>query len=185
MTSESLRCCEGGHRRSQHTISEDGCRLAMVCGHSAPREGGQPSPTHEGSPCTRGRGTRSAHALSPRLTIGKEHRSITPTRPTMGILTPRMVTAQCQLVLPLSSNDDDLSLVKHDARVDLNPCGVRICYTQELSLISDSPPPCPPCYIVSGQRVRVGYNKLLIPNPNYKGKGHTESASLNPTLRVQ
>jgi hypothetical protein len=27
--------------------------------------------------------------------------------------------------------------------------------------------------------------KVLIPNPEYKGKGHTESASSNPTLRVQ
>jgi hypothetical protein len=26
---------------------------------------------------------------------------------------------------------------------------------------------------------------VLIPNPGYKGKGHTESASLNLTLRVQ
>jgi hypothetical protein len=26
---------------------------------------------------------------------------------------------------------------------------------------------------------------VLIPNPDYKGKGHTESASLNPTPRVQ
>jgi hypothetical protein len=31
----------------------------------------------------------------------------------------------------------------------------------------------------------VGCNKVLIPNPEYKGKGCTESASSNPTLRVQ
>jgi hypothetical protein len=31
----------------------------------------------------------------------------------------------------------------------------------------------------------VGYNKVLIPNPEYKGKGRTESATSNPTPRVQ
>jgi hypothetical protein len=36
-----------------------------------------------------------------------------------------------------------------------------------------------------GQRVGVGCGKVLIPNPEYKGKGRTESASSNPTLRVQ
>jgi hypothetical protein len=49
----------------------------------------------------------------------------------------------------------------------------------------DSPLPSPSCYIVSGQRVGVGYGKVLIPNPDYKGKGRTESASSNPTPRVQ
>jgi hypothetical protein len=49
----------------------------------------------------------------------------------------------------------------------------------------DSPPPSPPHYIVSGQQVGVGRDKVLIPNPEYKGKGHTESASSNPTPRVQ
>jgi hypothetical protein len=48
--------------------------------------------------------------------------------------------------------------------------------------MSDSPPLC---YIVLAQRVAAGYNKVLIPNPDYKGRGHTDSASLNPTLRVQ
>jgi hypothetical protein len=87
-------------------------------------------------------------------------------------------------VVPSSSNDDDLSLVTHDARVDLNPSGVRICYTQELALMSNSPLLSPPHYIVSGQRVGAGYGNVLIPNPDYKGKGHTESASSNPTERV-
>jgi hypothetical protein len=85
--------------------------------------------------------------------IEKEHRPVTPTRPTAGILTPRKVTARCQLVVPLSSSDNDLSLVKHDAWVDLNPGGTRIRYTQEPVLMSDSPPPC---YIVSGQWEGVG-----------------------------
>jgi hypothetical protein len=67
--------------------------------------------------------------LSPHLTIGKEHSSIMPTRPTTGILALREVTVRRQLVVPLSSSDDDLPLVKHDARVDLNPGGVRIHYT--------------------------------------------------------
>jgi hypothetical protein len=89
------------------------------------------------------------------------------------------------LVVPSSSSDDDLSLVKHDAWVDLNPGGVRILYTQESAFMSDLPPPSLPPYIVSGQWVGVGRDKVLIPNPEYKGKGRTESASSNPTLRVQ
>jgi hypothetical protein len=88
-------------------------------------------------------------------------------------------------VVPSSSSDDDLTLVKHDARVDLNPGGARICYTQEPALMSNSPPPSPPPYIVSGQRVGVGSGKVLIPIPEYKGKGRTESASSNLTPRVQ
>jgi hypothetical protein len=31
----------------------------------------------------------------------------------------------------------------------------------------------------------VGHSKVLIPNPESKGKGRTESASSNPTPRVQ
>jgi hypothetical protein len=31
----------------------------------------------------------------------------------------------------------------------------------------------------------VRYGKVLIPNPAYKEKGHAESASSNPTPRVQ
>jgi hypothetical protein len=31
----------------------------------------------------------------------------------------------------------------------------------------------------------VGHGKVLIPNPEYKVKGHTESASSNPTPMVQ
>jgi hypothetical protein len=108
-----------------------------------------------------------------------------PTRPTTGILTPRKVTIRHQLVVPFSSSDDDLPLVKHDAWVDLNPSGVRIHYTQEPALMSDSPPLSSLCYIVSGQRVRVGHSKVLIPNPEYKVKGGTKSASSNPTPRVQ
>jgi hypothetical protein len=61
--------------------------------------------------------------------IRKVHRSVTPTRPTTGILTQRKVTAQRQLMVPLSSSDDDLSLVKRDARVDLNPGDAWIYYT--------------------------------------------------------
>jgi hypothetical protein len=37
-----------------------------------------------------------------------------PTRPTTGILTPRKVTTQPQLVVPSNSSDDDLSLVKYE-----------------------------------------------------------------------
>jgi hypothetical protein len=106
----------------------------------------------------------------PRLTIEKEHQSITPTRPTTGILTLRKVTIRRQFVVPLSNSDDDLPLVKHDARVDLNPGYMRIRYTQEPALVSDSPPPSPPHYIVLGQWVGVGRDKVLIPNPEYKGE---------------
>jgi hypothetical protein len=108
-----------------------------------------------------------------------------PTRPTIGFLTLRKVTARCQFMVPSSNSDDNLSLVKHDAWVDLNPSGARIRYTQEPALMSDSPPLSLLFYIVSGQRVGAGYSKVLIPNLDYKGKGCTVSASSNPTLRVQ
>jgi hypothetical protein len=128
---------------------------------------------------------RPTRVLSPRLMIGKEHRSVTPTRPTMGILTLRKVTIRRQLVVPLSNSDDDLPLVKHDTRADLNPSGARIRYTQEHALVSDSPPSSPLPNIMSGQRVGVGCGKVLIPNPKYKGKCCIESASSNLTPRVQ
>jgi hypothetical protein len=139
----------------------------------------------QGSPCTQGRGTRPTHALSLHLTIEKEYRSVKATRPTTGILTPWKATTRCQLVVPSSSSNDNLSLVKHDTWVDLNPGGMRILYTQESALVTDSPLPSPPCYIVSRQRVGAGYNKVLIPNTDYKGKGHTESAPSNLTPRVK
>jgi hypothetical protein len=52
-----------------------------------------------------------------------------PTRPTTGIITPKKVTIRRQLVVPSSNNDNDLSLVQHDTRVDLNPGGTSIRYT--------------------------------------------------------
>jgi hypothetical protein len=73
-----------------------------------------------------------------------------PTRPTTGILTPRKVTAWCQLVVPSSSSDNGLSLVKHDDQVDLNPDGVRIRYIEEPILMSESPSRTLLCYNVSG-----------------------------------
>jgi hypothetical protein len=159
-------------------------RPTMVCGHSAPRDEGLSPPAHQGSPCARGYGTRPVRALFPHPMIGKEHRSVTPTCPTMGVLTTRKVTVRRQLVVPLSSSDNDLPLVKHDTWVDLNPSGVRIRYTQEPTLVSDSPPPSSPPYIVLGQRVGARYDKVLIPNTAYKGKGHAELASSHPTPRV-
>jgi hypothetical protein len=160
-------------------------RLAMVCGQSVPRDEGRSPPVRQGSPYTRGKGTRLARALSPCPAIGMEHRSITPTRPTTGIHTLSKVTIRCQLVVPLSSSDDDLPLVKDDTWVDLNPDGTRIRYTQEPAFMSDSPPSCLSPYIMSAKWDGVGCRKVLIPNPKYKGKGHAESASSNPTLRVQ
>jgi hypothetical protein len=88
-------------------------------------------------------------------------------------------------MVPSSSSDDDLPLVKRDARVDLNPSSARIRYTQEPVLVSDSPPSSPPPYIVSGQWVGAGYGKVLSPNPAYKGKGRTELSLSNVTPRVQ
>jgi hypothetical protein len=156
----------------------------MVCGQSVPRDEGRSPPVCQGSPHTQGRGTCLTRALSPGPMIGKEHRSVTPTHPTTWILTSRKVTIRYQLVVPSSSSDDELPLLKHDARVDLNASGVRICYTQKPALVSDSPPSSPPPYIMSGQWVGLGRSKVLIPNPEYKGKGHTESASSNLTLWV-
>jgi hypothetical protein len=83
----------------------------------------------------------------------------------MGTLTPRKVTIWCQLMVPLSSSNDHHSLLKHHARVDLNPSDARIRYTQEPAFMSDSPPLSPPPYIMSGQWVGVGRGKVLIPNP--------------------
>jgi hypothetical protein len=71
--------------------------------------------------------------------IGKAHHSVMPTRPSTGVLTSKKKTIRRQLVVPSSSNNDDLPLVKHDARVDLNLGDARICYTQEPALMSDSP----------------------------------------------
>jgi hypothetical protein len=50
--------------------------------------------------------------------------------------------------------------------------------------MSDSPPQNPPPYIMSGQRIRVGHGKVLIPNPESKGKGRTKLASSNLTPRL-
>jgi hypothetical protein len=116
--------------------------------------------------------------------IRKEHHSVTPTRPSTGVLTKKKITIRHQLVVPSSNNDDNLLLVRHDARVDLNSGGTRIHYTQEPALVSDSPPQSPLPYIVLGQRIGVGCGEVLIPNPEYKGKGRTESASSNPTSRL-
>jgi hypothetical protein len=68
-------------------------------------------------------------ALSPRPMIGREHRLVTPTCSTTGIHTLRKVTIRCQHVVPSSSSDDDIPLVKQDGQVDVNPTGVKICYT--------------------------------------------------------
>jgi hypothetical protein len=144
-------------------------RSAMVCGHSGPGEEGRPSLAHQGSPYTRGCGTCSARALSPRLTIKNEHRLVMPTRPTTEILTSRKVTIQCQLVVPSSSSDDNLSLEKQDARVDVNTGGVRVRYTQEPSFMSELP-------LLHCVRA-AGWSRVW--------QGHTESASSNPTPWVQ
>jgi hypothetical protein len=89
------------------------------------------------------------------------------------------------MVVHSDNSDDDLLLVQHDAWVDLNPGGVRIRYTQEPALLAKSPSSSPPPYIVVGRWARDGCGKVLIPNPNYKGKGHTDSISSNPEPRME
>jgi hypothetical protein len=74
-------------------------------------------------------------------------------------------------VVPLSSSDDNLSLVKHDAWVDLNPGGARICYTKEPALVLDKTDHATLC---QGSRYERGTGKVLIANPDYRGKGHNE-----------
>jgi hypothetical protein len=106
-----------------------------------------------------------------------------PTRPTMGILTPRKVTIQHQLVFPSNSSDDDLSQVKHDARHNVgrrdDPLHLGACSRVGLASAEST--------TLHSIRVAVGLrcDRVLIPNPEYKGKGRTESASSNPTPRVQ
>jgi hypothetical protein len=51
--------------------------------------------------------------------------------------------------------------------------------------VSDPPLLSPPCYIVLEDWVAVGHGKVLIPNPEYKGKVHTDLASSKSTPRVQ
>jgi hypothetical protein len=115
-----------------------------------------PPHVRKASPSARGRGPRPGSALSPSPMIGKEHRSITPTRPTMGVLTLRKVTIPRNLVVHSNSDNDDLLLVRHDAQVDLNPDGARIHYTQEPVLLAESPMSNPPPYIIAGCRTGVG-----------------------------
>jgi hypothetical protein len=162
-----------------------GGQPTTIGGRLTPLEVGQPSPTCQSSPAAQGRGSCPVRALFPHPTIVKEHRSVMTTHPSTGVLTTKKITIRHQLVVPSSSSDDDLPLVRHDARVDPNPSSARIRYTQEVTLVSDSHPPSLPPYIVWVQRVGVRYDKVLIPNPAYKGKGRAESASSNPTPRVQ
>jgi hypothetical protein len=143
---EGLRCYKGGHRRSRHAIREDG-RLASQL-HNPTGHGLWPF----GPPVMRV--VHHQHTMVPlvpevmectRFVLFPLVRRLG--RSTTGIVTMRKVTIWRQLVVP-SSSDDDLSLVKHDAQVDLYPGGTRICYTQEPAFLSDSPPPSPPPYIV-------------------------------------
>jgi hypothetical protein len=53
------------------------------------------------------------------------------------------------------------------------------------ALVLDSPPHRLSPYIVSRKLIGVGHDKVLIRNPEYKGKGRTESTSSNPTPRLQ
>ena len=48
----------------------------------------------------------------------------------------------------------------------------------------ESPPAGPLPYLIKGQWTPTGYGMVLVPNPDYKGKAHTESASSAPVPRV-
>jgi hypothetical protein len=85
----------------------------------------------------------------------------------MGVLTPRKVTVCCNVEIDNGSNNDDLPLVRHNARVDLNPGGARICYTQDRMVD------------------RTVYDNVLVLNHNYKGKECAELTSSNPAPKVQ
>jgi hypothetical protein len=155
---EDLRQGKGGHWRSQHAISDDrrpGGHVPWLVSHCwwliDPLEVGHPSPARQSSPAAQGRGSRLVQALSPHQTIRKEHHWVMPTCPSTGVLTPKKITIRHKLVVPSSSNDDDLPLVRHNTRVDLNSDGMRICYTQEPALVLDTPLQGLPPYIVSGQ----------------------------------
>jgi hypothetical protein len=101
------------------------------CRHLAPISVPQSSPMHHDSLISHACGSHPVCALFPHPTIRKEHRSMTPTRPMMGVLTPRKVTIRCNMVINNDSGDDNLPLMRHDGRVDLNSGGARIRYTQE------------------------------------------------------
>jgi hypothetical protein len=165
---EGLRCFIGGAGAPSVTMggrpAKSPGRLTTVGGRLTPLDVGQLSPAWQSSPAAQDRGSHPICALSPDLMIRKEHHSVTPTCPSTGVLTLKKITIRRQLVVLSSSSDDDLPLPMHDDRVDLNPSGARICYTQELALMLDSPPPSRPPYIVSGQRVRPRYDKVLIKN---------------------
>jgi hypothetical protein len=67
-------------------------RSAAVGGQLTLLEVGQPSPVRQSSPTAQGRGSRPVRALSPCPTIGKEHHSVTPMRPSTGVLTPKKIS---------------------------------------------------------------------------------------------
>jgi hypothetical protein len=94
---------------------------------------------HDGSPSAYGCGLRLEMALSPHPTIKKQHRLVTNLHPTTGTLTLTKVVDRHNFLVNSSSRDDDLPLVGSDARVDLNPGGVRICYIQQSALLAELP----------------------------------------------
>jgi hypothetical protein len=71
---------------------------------------------------------RPVCALSPHPTIGRSTDWSRLHVPLRGPHSEKVIV-RCQLVVPSSSSDDYLPLVKHDARVDLTPSGKRIRYT--------------------------------------------------------
>jgi hypothetical protein len=152
----------------------------MGFGHPTPLEVGRPAPMRDASLSARVRVGRDLHG---HFSLVK--RSVIPMRQMLGVLSPRKVTIRHNLVVHSGNSDDDLPLVRHDDRVDLKPDDVRIRYTQEPTLLAESPPHSPPPYIVSGWRMGEGYGKVFILNPDYKGKGHTESILSNPAPRME
>jgi hypothetical protein len=117
--------------------------------------------------------------------IGKENRLVTTMHPMIGVPSPRMATVRRNMVVHSDSIDNDLLLVWHDARVDLNPSGTRFCYTQESVLLAELTLCSPRPYIVAWWWAGVAHVKVLILNPDYKGKCHMESFLSNPALRME
>jgi hypothetical protein len=120
----------------------------IVGGRLTPIELGQPSPTCQSSPTAHGRGSRPVRALSPHLMIGKEHRSVMPTHPFTGVLTPKKITIRCHMVVRSSSCEDPL----HPG------ASTRVGFA---SIEFDA-------LHVLGQRVVARYDNVLIRNHAYK-----------------
>ena len=110
-----------------------------------------------------------------------------PSHPTTGQLISKKVMTRHRLVVDDGSCEDDVSapLVKHDATMDLSIGIGKIRYTQEPALATVDPPASPLPYRIMGQRTVMGYSKVLVANPGYKGKAPAESSSSTQAQKVE